>query len=166
MGYTHYYRYNPNHPAFQSAWPQMVADASLIVTQVQAAGITILGFDNIPPVTPTGIALAGDYNNELHAEPLIISPTTATLRPWLYDENGTVRTFCKTERFPYDSAVAAILLRCHTLAPTTFALTSDGTWETDWLKNTTYPPTSLSPRTLLSTLFAATPTESPFTNLH
>jgi hypothetical protein len=75
MGYTHYYRYAPNHPRFRAGWPQLVTDAQRIVDRVRAAGVVILGFGDTPPVSAEGIALAGDYTQELHVEPFIVSPT-------------------------------------------------------------------------------------------
>jgi hypothetical protein len=162
MGYTHHYRYSPEHPSFRDAWPQMVTDAQRIVDRVQDAGVIILGFDGIPPVSATGIAFGGDYTQELTAESFIISPSLERLRPWHYNGAGVVQTFCKTERYPYDLAVTAILLRCRSIAPDAFFVSSDGDWDDDWSQDATHPPTGLSTRGVVTELFGDYPTASPF----
>jgi hypothetical protein len=142
----------------------MITDAQRIINRVRAASVVILGFDDAPPVSTADIAFRGDDTEELTGEPFVISPTLDSLRSWQYDEHGVVQAFCKTERFPYDLAVTAILLRCRCIAPEAFLLSSDGDWEKDWSQDATYPPTGLSTRGVVTELFCDCPTESPFTN--
>lgn len=149
MGYTHYYRYTPDSPDFRAAWPRMVADAQRIVEAVRAEGIVITGFD-------------GDEDEELTGEPFVISPTLDGLPSWEHDEHGVVTSFCKTECYPYDLAVTAILLRCHQIAPEAFQLDSDGEWDEDWGKDAPCPPVRQSTRELVATLFGECAAESPF----
>lgn len=118
----------------------------------------------MPPVSTAGIAFDGDDTQELDGESFVISPTLDDLPSWDYDEHGVVRTFCKTERFPYDLAVTAILLRCSSLVPDTFLVHSDGDWTEEWLRDATCPPTGMSARGLVTDLFGECPTESPFTS--
>lgn len=139
-------------------------DAQRIVDRVRAAGVVIVGFGDAPPVSTSGIAFDGDDSEELDGESFVISPTLDDLPRWDYDEHGVVRAFCKTERFPYDLAVTAVLLRCTSLAPNTFLLHSDGEWTEEWLRDATYPPTGLSSRGLVTDLFGECPTESPFSS--
>jgi hypothetical protein len=153
MGYTHYFRYEPNHPSFRAGWAQMVRDAQRIVERVQAAGVVIEGFDDEPPVSTARIAFDSDEEEELDGESFVISPTA---------EQEVVRTFCKTERFPYDLAVTAILLRCRLIAPDAFWFGSDGDWDDDWDEDATWPSTGLSTRGLVAELFGECPAESPF----
>lgn len=151
MGYTHYFRYEPNQPGFRAGWPRMVQDAQRIVERVQAAGIVIEGLDSEPPVSIARIAFDGD--EELAGESFIISPTS---------EQDVVQNFCKTGRFPYDLAVTAILLRCRLIAPDAFCFGSDGDWNDDWAEDATWPSTGLSTRGLVAELFGECPAESPF----
>ena len=153
MGYTHHFRYEPDRPGFRDGWARMVLDARRIVDRVQAAGIVIEGFDGAPPVSDARIAFNGDEEEELDGESFVISPAAG---------QGVVRTFCKTERFPYDLAVTAILLRCRLIAPGAFRFRSDGDWTDDWAQDATYPATGMSTRGLVTELFGACPAESPF----
>ncbi|HEY4023791.1 MAG TPA: hypothetical protein VGM75_34265 [Pseudonocardiaceae bacterium] len=164
MGYTHYYRYAPNHPSFRAGWPQMVEDAQRIIDRVRGAGVVISGLGDAPPVSIDRIAFDGDGEAELTGESFVITPTLADLNSWEYDEHGVARVFCKTERFPYDLAVTAVLLRCRTIAPDVFALRSDGDWTDDWAQEATYPATGLNTRDLVAELFGDRPLESPFTD--
>lgn len=165
MGYTHYYRYAPGHPGFLAGWPRMVADAHRVVERVRAAGVVILGFDGEPAASIDRIAFAGDDDNELSGESFVITPKLDELYDWQHDEHGVATLFCKTERYPYDLAVTAILLRCHLIAPDAFFLDSDGRWEDDWAREACWPATGLNTRDLVAELFGDRPTESPFTRV-
>jgi hypothetical protein len=157
MGYTHYYRYDQGHPEFLASWPAMARDAGRIVDQLQAAGVIICGPDDgTPPVTPDGIALGGSVEDELDGELFEISPGSHKRK----NKPRIVQGFCKTERFPYDVAVAAILLRCHILAPQAFLIASDGQWDEEWREDLTWPRTGLSARGLVAELFGDAPAES------
>lgn len=162
MGYTHYYRYVPEHPGFRAAWPRMVEDADRIIERVRSTGIFITGFDGKPAAGVDRIAFAGDDDNELSGESFVITPKLADLDPWEREKQGVVTNFCKTERYPYDVAVTAILLRCHLLAPDAFAIHSDGRWDEDWAQEACWPATGLNTRDLVAELFGDRPTESPF----
>lgn len=163
MGYTHYYSYIPSHPSFEAGWPRVVADAERIVERVRAAGVLILGFDDAPAASVERIAFAGDDDNELSGESFVVTPRLDDLYKFQYDERGVVTLFCKTERFPYDVAVTAILLRCRIIAPDAFIMHSDGDWDEDWGEEATYPDTGLNTRGLVAELFGDCPAESPFT---
>ncbi|WP_412518935.1 hypothetical protein K8Z49_12845 [Actinomadura madurae] len=165
MGYTHYYRYAPSDPAFRSAWPRIVADARRIVERVGAGGILLNDIpDDLPPVTDERILFTGSVADELDGEPLEIRPTADHPQPFQYDPPRSIRTFCKTNRHPYDLAVCAVLLRCHMLAPEAFYIDSDGEWDDEWANGATKPPPlGLSPRALVAELFGDVPTANPFT---
>ena len=163
MGYTHYFRYEPDRAGFRDGWARMVDDARRIVERVGAAGVVIEGFGGKPPVSEVEIAFGGDEEEELAGESFTIVPNLADLPVWIPREEGVVRMFCKTERFPYDLAVTAILLRCRLIAPDAFRIHSDGDWDTDWGQDATYPPTGLSTRGLVAELFGGCPAQSPFT---
>lgn len=163
VGYTHYYQYIPSHPSFQAGWSRMVADAERIVERVRAAGVLIFGFDDEPPASIDRIGFVGDDDNELSGESFVITPKLDDLYPSQHDENGVVRLFCKTERFPYDLAVTAIMLRCRIIAADAFVMHSDGDWAEDWGQPATYPDTGLSTRGVVAELFGDCPTDNPFT---
>lgn len=162
MGYTHYFRFDSGDPAFVGAWPAMVADAERIVDRVRAAGVVIEGSDDgSPPVTSEGIALGGSVEDEIDGEFFTLSPSSHRRK----QKNKVVQGFCKTEHFPYDVAVAAILLRCHLLAPEAFLISSDGDWDEDWGQDSTWPRTGLSARGLVAELFGDAPAESALSEL-
>lgn len=100
----------------------------------------------------------GGITDELPGEGLLIRPDVHGLPPWRHDEHDVVRMSCKTERFPCDVAVTAILLRCHLIALDAFLVNSDGDWDQEWAEDMTSPPTAgLSSRGLVAELFSVTP---------
>ena len=141
----------------------MVLDARRIVDRVRAAGVVIEGFGGKPPVSDAGIAFDGDEEAELDGESFVIRPALDDIPPWGTNEQGVVEMFCKTESFPYDLAVTAILLRCRLIAPDAFQVASDGDWGDEWAQDATYPPTGMSTRGLVTELFGECPAESPLT---
>jgi hypothetical protein len=128
VGYTHHFAYDYTHPSFRGAWPQMVSDANRIVMVCQQRGVGVAGWDGVgrPQIDSTGIALNG-VGDESH-ESLNIELAESAWSP----DDRFIYSFCKTNRKPYDIVVTAILLRCHELAPESFAIASDGSWEYEW----------------------------------
>jgi hypothetical protein len=173
MGYAHHFRYNTALPAYQDAWPRMVADALTIVQAADRMQVTICGphGDNAPKISDTGIALNGSRWQASDHDSLVICPsvTTQHARISMGAEPGFLSDTCKTGRRPYDVAVAAILLRCHLLAPEAFRINSDGRWDREWIygahrwEEDPAPPYGPSARALVAYLFGDAPTESPFT---
>jgi hypothetical protein len=142
---------------------------------VRAAGVVLVGpEEDGPQVNADGMCFNGGGTDELGggedglcAEPLWISRTTDDMLSFMYDGRGVVRMICKTERFPCDVAVCAVLLRCHLLALAAFLIDSDGDWDKEWANGTGWPPTEgMSARGLVAELFDDTPTTCPFTDTH
>lgn len=140
MGYTHYWAYLPEHDQFRERWPRMVLDAKKVLDHVTTAWrIALRGADgyDTPTLTEGAIGFNGcrQAGEDYEGFWLTYGPPGPTSRPWMYEEyrgRGFVWDFCKTAQRPYDLAVCAVLLRCHTLAPEVFAIGSDGSWGTDW----------------------------------
>lgn len=165
MGYTHRYAYRSADPSFRAAWPRMVTDARLIVERVRAAGIALPEDEDTPAVDDERILVGGGDTEELDGDPLAIYRDPGVLPPFMVDERGVVRGFCKTDRCPYDLAVCTILLRCRLLAPDAFFIGSDGDWDGEWANGSGEPGSSgLGARVLITELFGQTPIDSPFTD--
>lgn len=123
MGYTHYFDAKRNTPnsEWELAFPQIVADAKLIVAAAASHGIKIAGGqgDGEPTIGPDYIWLNGE-GDESH-ETFVLK--RGQVESW--------DTFCKTARKPYDAVVCAILIRAATHAPNSFAVQSDGRWDNE-----------------------------------
>jgi hypothetical protein len=168
MGYTNFYAYDPNASAYIKAWPQMGQDAQTIVERVQELGIAIgPGVPDYqghtePECNERWIWLNG-VGEGVHDTLLIYGPGREALEAiedaerW-FGRADFLRAFCKTARMPYDTAVAAILLRCHELAPEAFVIASDGNWDREW-RNGAWRG-MVSPRALCHELFD-TPIDLP-----
>jgi hypothetical protein len=98
--------------------------------RVRRSGITIAGptGHGQPQLDLTGgIGFNGNAAVELDGETFTLTPPQdATELPQV------VSTFCKTNRLPYDVAVAGLLLFCQQLLPAVFTLASDGEWDREW----------------------------------
>jgi hypothetical protein len=184
MPYAHAFRYAPTSATFRRAWPRMVADAARIVGYVASTGVVLRAptgwaapeFDKD---IPDGIiAFNGSARNREHRDPFVIRPAVPDRRrdplsASRYDADGYVSRFCDTQRAPYDVAVAAVLLRCHLLAPTAFTIAGAGDWDREWRHGASVwsadlippvaPPLAVAARTVIAELFGHTMTRSPFT---
>lgn len=115
MGYTHYSKDS-------TATPAVIADACAIIA---AAGITVCGPDGTgsPELTlEDGIWLNGSEALGEDYETFHLPGTDGA------DDTG-LDSFCKTERRPYDTVVAAILISAAVRNGQRFD--TDGTWA-DW----------------------------------
>ena len=123
------------------------------------------------------IAFNGSARHRENLQPFLISPTVpdAGRDPYLaygYASTGFVARHCDTDRASYDLAVAAVLLRCHQLAPTAFAISSDGGWLVEWqhgahvwadgLAPDPAPPLPVAARSVVIELFGNVQTQCPF----
>jgi hypothetical protein len=162
MGYTHYFSYHPDTPAFRAAWPGMRADADRVLDRVEAAGIRLCRdpFEGTLPPEYEVIAFNGSMDDDLCGEPLVVAPRLPG--PSRRTESGRVIHFCKTGRNPYDVAVATILLRCHRLLPDQFSINSDGAWDAEWWYGESRPSGLLSARGLAAELFGDEDPACPF----
>lgn len=142
MTYAHTFRYAPESEAFRRAWPRMVADAARIVGYLATTGLAVrsrTGY-SVPEFdrgTDGVIAFNGSAWHDGHRQPFVIRPSVPDRRrdplaASRYARDGYVTGYCDTGRAPYDVAVAAVLLRCHQLAPTAFTIASDGGWLVEW----------------------------------
>ena len=99
--YTHYWYAGPNTDAWLSSWPQLVADAQLIIDKAPVK-VQRDEDDPRPPLVDkeAGIRFNGaDWSHETFIMPKILNR---------FD-------FCKTLSKPYDVVVATILLRASVL---------------------------------------------------
>jgi hypothetical protein len=164
MGYTHYWAYRPDHPAYRQEWPAIVDAAGRIAAHLRQAGITIAGpaGHGQPRLDlASGVSFNGDAAAELDCEPFTLAPPQETT-----DASQAVSTFCKTNRLPYDVAVAGLLLFCQQLVPQVFTIASDGEWDREWANGAGgWQPdpadTELSARGLVAELFDIRPQASP-----
>jgi len=163
MGYTHYWAYQPSHPAYATAWPTIIADSRAIIDRVRQAGIVIAGPDGHrrPILDPTdGIGFNGDATSDLDGDPFqLLAPL-----PAIRSGTPTATAFCKTGRKPYDLAVTSVLLRVALLLPDAFAVASDGRWNGEWAHGVTqfhHDPAWLGARMVVAELFGTAPVDSP-----
>jgi hypothetical protein len=168
MGYSHTFSYDPADPRFQAAWPRMTADARTIIDAVFHLDIGVSGprGEIEPAITDDIIAFNGMRRRGEDCDALLITAAPPGDRR---DAPGHRTSECETSRNPYDLAVAAVLLRCHRLAPQSFRIDSTGRWNGEWIYGAQHsqsgptPPFGPSARMLNATLFADAPGESPFT---
>jgi hypothetical protein len=163
--YGHYWAYQFTHPGYQQAWPTILDDTRRIIDRVRLDGTVIAGPDGYrrPVLDPDeGIEFNGDATTDLNYDAFQLLPPmpTSTVRP------PTATASCRTNRNPYDIAVAAVLLRCHLLLPDLFTIDSDGSWDGEWARGAMYesrggPATMLSARDLVAGLFGNAFSTSP-----
>jgi hypothetical protein len=153
MGYTHLWEYAPETPQFREHWPQILADAQLIVAHAAAVNITLAGGDGSGAAKldlTDGIILNGDRASHEAGDSFVLDP--APWRGWAEANKtgdrgqrawarahkaqlaatGFDTAFCKTKRRPYDAVVCAILLRARYLAPEAIFIAGGGTWQHEW----------------------------------
>lgn len=106
-----------------------------------------------------GIAFNGDASTDLDADAFTLTP------PLPIAPQARAVNVCKTNRKPYDVAVAAVLLRCTVLLPDVFLIRSDGAWDAEWAHGAAQGngPALPSARNLVGALFGPVPATSPFT---
>jgi hypothetical protein len=143
----------------------MVTDAGSIVQHIADLGIPLAGMygNGKPKITQQGIELNGAGDDAHEALVILPRPPTPAEDSWQarrYAEQRFVWAFCKTVRKPYDVAVAAVLLRCHQLAPNAFVIGSDGFWDEEWRHGALPwgPAAGLSARGIVEALFGPHPT--------
>ncbi|WP_027345809.1 hypothetical protein [Hamadaea tsunoensis] len=163
MGYTHAFEINDTDPAYAAAWPGLATDARQILTAVRALGIVIAGPLGTGDVVDDddGIRFNGDAETDDDCETFWL-PTPATTGP----RTLPPRSYCKTNRNPYDLAVAGILLRARLLLPGVVQLHSNGSWDEEWARGAyphpSIPGSDVAPRQLITDLFGPIPDVSPF----
>lgn len=163
MGYSHYWTVPRADRDYVAAWPTILDDTRRIIDAVRAHGVVIAGYDGWRRPTlhadGHGIAFNGDASTDLDADAFTVAPplplAPAHVRPL---------NVCKTNRKPYDVAVAAVLLRCTLLLPDVFLIRSDGTWDGEWAHGATRGtgPALPSARDIVGALFGPALTTSPF----
>jgi len=183
MSYAHSFRYAPTAATFRRMWPRMVADAARIVGYLESFNVALrsrTGY-SAPEFDRSGdgvIAFNGSARRGEHQQPFVLRPMVPDRRrdPLVasrFSTDGFVTGHCDTDRAPYDVAVAAVLLRCHQLAPTVFTIASVGDWDREWLHGAVVWSTDLVPppgrrialaaRVVIADLFDVVPRRCPFT---
>src|SRR4051794_10287574 len=111
MGFARWHVIDPEDPEFRAIFPQLVADARLIIDEVSARGVTIRGgFGVGEPIATTervdasaddghtavyeggAIFINGDEEAEEECESFLVT----------LDPVGVHATFTKTQHMPYD----------------------------------------------------------------
>ncbi|KAF3935095.1 hypothetical protein ABW19_dt0205777 [Dactylella cylindrospora] len=112
MGYTHYWR------GTLTLTDPLISDIHklLSVTSISIRGPSGTGDPTIS--TTDGIHLNGNSSTDGTCEPFSLTSGTVSFG------------FCKTARYPYDTVVGAVLLRCAHYCPE-FSVSSDGFWD-EW----------------------------------
>lgn len=154
MGYTHYWTYLPRSAQFRAAWPVIAADAAVIAASLPARGILLRGpgGTGLPEIGEARICIDGPPGRA--SEAFHLSPDGPPLPVpalGLGLPDGVAFWFCRTDLLPYDLAVTAVLLRARQHAPASFAISSDGQWDSGWL----------TARELTRELFGAAAVENP-----
>ena len=163
MGYTHSWCVPVAHRDYLAGWPTIVEDTRRIIDAVRDHGIVIAGSDGWRrPTLDTdghGIAFNGDASTDLDADTFRLTPPMPVMAPLQRPVS-----FCKTNRKPYDLAVAAVLLRCTLLLPDVFLIRSDGAWDGEWAHGAARGsgPAMPSARDIVGAVFGPVPTASPF----
>ncbi|OAG05465.1 uncharacterized protein CC84DRAFT_1216813 [Paraphaeosphaeria sporulosa] len=125
VDYCHYYNIAWDTLEWQLVWPQLLDDARLIL---EASDVLLSGPTNdeasiTPPIVDEdkGIIFSG-FADDFH-DNFVFYRDTLGFGP-----------FVKTNRKPYDLAVACVLLRAFLLAPECVHLNSDGYWtDEEWI---------------------------------
>ena len=160
---THYWAYQPSHPAYRHGWPTIINDTRLIIDHVRGLSIVIAGPDgHRGPILDPGevIGFNGDATTDLAGDSFTL------LAPLPGHPRGlpTATARCTTNRKPYELAVTAVLLRCALLVPAAFAVGSDGRWDGEWRTGARQWPaaaTGHSPRSIVADLFGTNPVGNP-----
>ena len=165
MQYRHHWAYPPTHPRYRQEWPAILADTRRIIDRARAAGIVIAGPDGrrSPVIDPAdGVGFNGDATTDLDGDPFTL---LAPMRMLPAGKHPTASASCRTNRKPYDLAVASVLLRCHLLLPDLFGIGSDGRWDVEWASGQTPRPARpgppLSARRLVADLFDTAAVDDP-----
>ena len=169
MDYEHCWSYARYQHDYRLAWPELVADARLILSAVTAAGIRLAGpAGQHAPIADvdSGIVVNGDADYGEHAQTFLLRPPTPGSRPHLHDDPVAVVDSCVTARRPYDLAITSILLHFALNLPGAFTVLSDGDWNTEWAHgaatvNASAASAQLNARTLVGDLFGNHPTRRP-----
>ena len=134
MGFARWYVIDTEHPEFRAAWPQLVADARLIVDEVSARGISIRGGAGVgdPIVSVQYAEESVDGEVSIFERGAIWFNGDREARGGLRDlrhpaiKHPNEGMFTKTEELPYDLAVAAVMVRAKALAPAAVRLVPPG----------------------------------------
>jgi hypothetical protein len=157
MAYLHRWSVALDDRVYADAWPTIVADTWRIIDVVRRRGIVIAGREGFgrPTLDVTdGVAFNGDATTDLDGEAFVIPP------PAVGGGRHQV-AFCRTNRKPYDLAVASVLLRLRLLLPGLVMVASDGAWDHEWCRGS-HPRVGVpGARTLVGGLFGAVPAADP-----
>ena len=139
MGYTHYWTLRPgfDHGAFEQAIDDMKKLACHSEVPV-ARGDGRPGTD--PVLLPDRVELNGlcrgcvcPQDREKHLWPNCYEKNNQSNETFFISAKEPGWSFCKTERKPYDTIIVASLLALKHHLPEHFFISSDGSWEEDWL---------------------------------
>lgn len=157
MAPVHCAAYLPQAPRFRAAWPQLVADTTVILDHLAPRGIRTAGphGHGEPLLTATTIIFNGRHPHARGDLYLSLDPRPV---PGYSAQLGTdtlyTLTHCDTGNQPYNLAVTAVLLRARLLAPDHFVIGSCHSWTTGWR----------AARSLIHALFGLIPITSQLTD--
>jgi hypothetical protein len=130
MGYTHYF---PQSRSFDAReWQQVKEDCKKIIASCigQSIPLQYEFNDSRPVVINENHVRFNGVGNDGH-ETFFVSKKM-THRDY-EDKSQPAFQFCKTARKPYDLAVCLCLLRIKAIAPDAIGLSSDGSWDGEWV---------------------------------
>lgn len=132
MGYTHYWDRNVK-PEPKEAFGRLLLDARRITDVAKAEGIELTGWSGDPADGEMELNEGCIRLNGLHDESheTFHWPAVAEPEEWqLPREDGSIFTFCKTARKPYDAVVGSLLIRAKLHYGDSIRVSSDG--EGEW----------------------------------
>jgi hypothetical protein len=152
MLYSHSWACDPASVAYVHRWPRIVADTQRIAGHLATLGVDLAGPDGTGALSVDHDGIAFNGPGEHAGQPFTLPAPTR--------EPGTVhRGHCATGLLPYDLAVTAVLLRCHTLLGNEFIMRSSGRWHDEWLLGVR--PGQPGARQILAALFGPLPNRNP-----
>lgn len=163
--YKHWWAFHPTEARYAGAWLNILQDSIRIIAYAHAThGIAVHGPGGYgQPILSrrNGIHLGGDVSASLHRQPLLLPAPDRDPHPSPCGTPAAARGSADTGRHPYDTVVAAILLRCHLLLGHDFSIRSDGDWNREWAHGCAAGVPG--PRALLADLLGPIPDTSPLT---
>lgn len=133
MGYTHSWKSNPAAASYRQGFAELAADTTRLVASARRRGIKVAGGDGsgAPEIGKELIFLNGRGEDACESFVLELEPEEKE-QDWLQMPEDWRWEFCKTNQYPYDALVCAILIRADLLLEGAISISSDGSWA-DWL---------------------------------
>lgn len=142
MGYTHYWYQKKDFTTNQ--WNKIKEDVLTLIVQYCDRNNVILAYEFDSPSEPQPSLFGGQKYGPKVPE---VNSDQIRFNGWKEEGHETFLltrekpgsspecfNFCKTARKPYDVAVCLTLLICYGHAPKAIRISSDGSWDHEWLE--------------------------------